>query len=258
MNTDLVVRQTENSGVIYYGEQKNDDRFELKQEGHTLQITEKKGLNVLKKTLAFKFSVGKSRLEVALPQDNFFKLSAEVAKGDIAIDNVKTPAISLIVGSGTLTVADSMVDNFNVSAQSGNLIIKKTLLKNAKIENQTGNILFDEFQSADSMMATFAAGQLKMRDVAFNNAKITLGQGDVRVRNFKATGDFNLSTNIGDLSLRQIKAPTITVAAIRGNDLKNPDSVEGLPQHERGHIGASFITSAGHLDVNKEIETIKE
>ncbi len=136
--------------------------------------------------------------------------------------------------------------------------MKKTLLGNAKIENRTGDILLDEFQSGDSMTAAFAEGRLKMRDVIFNDAKITLGQGDVRVRGFKATGDFNLSTNIGDLSLRQIQAPTITIAAIRGNDLKNPASVEGLPQHERGHAGASFLTSAGHLDVNKEIEITKE
>ena len=256
--TDLVIRQAENAGIIYYGEQKDDDRFEMKQEGHTLRITEKSSLNVLKKTFAFKFSVGKSRLEVTIPQADFLKLSAEVTKGDVAIDNVKTSTINLIVGSGALTVADSTIDNLDVKAQSGNLVMKKTLLGNAKIENRTGDILFDEFQSGDSMTAAFAEGRLKMRDVTFNDAKITLGQGDVRVRGFKATGDFNLSTNIGDLSLRQIQAPTITIAAIRGNDLQNPASVEGLPQHERGHAGASFLTSAGHLDVNKEIEITKE
>ena len=47
--TDLVIRQAENAGIIYYGEQKDDDRFEMKQEGHTLRIIEKSGLNVLKK-----------------------------------------------------------------------------------------------------------------------------------------------------------------------------------------------------------------
>lgn len=255
--TDLVIRQAEKPGIIYYGEQE-DDRFELKQEGRTLRITEKSGLNVLKKTFAFKFSIGKSRLEIKLPQNDFLKLSAEVTKGDVAVDEVKTLAISLIIGSGALTVVDSTIDNFSVNAQSGNLIMKKTLLENAKIENQTGNILLDEFQSSNSMIATFAEGQLKMRDVVFNDAKITLGQGDVRVRGFKTLGDFNLSTNSGDLSLRQIKAPTITIAAIRGNDLKNPNNVEGLPQHERGQNGASFITSVGHLDVTKKIEIIEK
>lgn len=254
---DLVIRQAEKPGIIYYGEQE-DDRFELKQEGRTLRITEKSGLNVLKKTFAFKFSIGKSRLEIKLPQNDFLKLSAEVTKGDVAVDEVKTPAISLIIGGGALTVVDSTIDNFSVNAQSGNLIMKKTLLENAKIENQTGNILLDEFQSSNSMIATFAEGQLKMRDVVFNDAKITLGQGDVRVRGFKTLGDFNLSTNSGDLSLRQIKAPTITIAAIRGNDLKNPNNVEGLPQHERGQNGASFITSVGHLDVTKKIEIIEK
>lgn len=256
--TDLVIRQAENACIIYYGEQKDDDRFEMKQEGHTLRIIEKSGLNVLKKTLAFKFSIGRSRLEVTLPRTDFLKLSAEVTKGDVAIDNVKTATISLIVGSGALTVADSAIDSFDVKSQSGNLVMKKTLLGNAKIENRTGDILLDEFQSGDSMTATFAEGRLKMRDVTFNDAKITLGQGDVRVRGFKATGDFNLSTNIGDLSLRQIQAPTITIAAIRGNDLQNPASVEEFPQHERGHVGASFLTSAGHLDVNKEIEITED
>lgn len=255
--TDLVIRQAEKPGIIYYGEQE-DDRFELKQEGRTLRITEKSGLNVLKKTFAFKFSIGKSRLEIKLPQNDFLKLSAEVTKGDVAVDEVKTPAISLIIGGGALTVVDSTIDNFSVNAQSGNLIMKKTLLENAKIENQTGNILLDEFQSSNSMIATFAEGQLKMRDVVFNDAKITLGQGDVRVRGFKTLGDFNLSTNSGDLSLRQIKAPTITIAAIRGNDLKNPNNVEGLPQHEHGQNGASFITSVGHLDVTKKIEIIEK
>lgn len=255
--TDLVIRQAEKTGIIYYGEQE-DDRFELKQEGRTLRITEKSGLNVLKKTFAFKFSIGKSRLEIKLPQNDFLKLSAEVTKGDVAVDEVKNPAISLIIGSGALTVVDSTIDNFSINAQSGNLIMKKTLLENAKIENQTGNILLDEFQSSNSMIATFAEGQLKMRDVVFNDAKITLGQGDVRVRGFKTLGDFNLSTNSGDLSLRQIKAPTITIAAIRGNDLKNPNSVEGLPQHEHGQNGASFITSVGHLDVTKKIEIIEK
>lgn len=255
--TDLVIRQAEKPGIIYYGEQE-DDRFELKQEGRTLRITEKSGLNVLKKTFAFKFSIGRSRLEIKLPQNDFLKLSAEVTKGDVAVDEVKTLAISLIIGSGALTVVDSTIDNFSVNAQSGNLIMKKTLLENAKIENQTGNILLDEFQSSNSMIATFAEGQLKMRDVVFNDAKITLGQGDVRVRGFKTLGDFNLSTNSGDLSLRQIKAPTITIAAIRGNDLKNPNNVEGLPQHEHGQNGASFITSVGHLDVTKKIEIIEK
>lgn len=255
--TDLVIRQAEKTGIIYYGEQE-DDRFELKQEGRTLRITEKSGLNVLKKTFAFKFSIGKSRLEIKLPQNDFLKLSAEVTKGDVAVDEVKTSAISLIIGGGALTVVDSTIDNFSVNAQSGNLIMKKTLLENAKIENQTGNILLDEFQSSNSMIATFAEGQLKMRDVVFNDAKITLGQGDVRVRGFKTLGDFNLSTNSGDLSLRQIKAPTITIAAIRGNDLKNPNNVEGLPQHEHGQNGASFITSVGHLDVTKKIEIIEK
>lgn len=255
--TDLVIRQAEKPGIIYYGEQE-DDRFELKQEGRTLRITEKSGLNVLKKTFAFKFSIGKSRLEIKLPQNDFLKLSAEVTKGDVAVDEVKTSAISLIIGSGALTVVDSTIDNFSVNAQSGNLIMKKTLLENAKIENQIGNILLDEFQSSNSMIATFAEGQLKMRDVVFNDAKITLGQGDVRVRGFKTLGDFNLSTNSGDLSLRQIKAPTITIAAIRGNDLKSPNNVEGLPQHEHGQNGASFITSVGHLDVTKKIEIIEK
>ena len=41
---------------------------------------------------------------------------------------------------------------------------------------------------------------------------------------------------------------------ICGNDLKNPDAVAGLPKHEKGKAGASFITSAGHLDVGKEIK----
>lgn len=255
--TDLVIRQAEKPGIIYYGEQE-DDRFELKQEGRTLRITEKSGLNVLKKTFTFKFSIGKSWLEIKLPQNDFLKLSAEVTKGDVAVDEVKTSAISLIIGGGALTVVDSTIDNFSVNAQSGNLIMKKTLLENAKIENQTGNILLDEFQSSNSMIATFAEGQLKMRDVVFNDAKITLGQGDVRVRGFKTLGDFNLSTNSGDLSLRQIKAPTITIAAIRGNDLKNPNNVEGLPQHEHGQNGASFITSVGHLDVTKKIEIIEK
>lgn len=257
IGTDLIIRQAEKAGIIYYDE-KDDDQFKLKQEGHTLRIIEKGSLSVLKKTLAFKFLVGRRRLEVTLPQNDFRELNAKVAKGDVAVDNVKTSAINLIVGSGALTVADSTIDKFDVKVQSGNLIVKKTLLKNAKVKNQTGDVLLDEFQNSNSMTADFAEGQLKMRDVVFNDATITLGQGDVRVHGFKVFGDFNLSTNIGDLSLRQIQAPTITIAAIRGNDLKNPDSVKGLPQHERGHVGASFLTSAGHLDVNKEIEIIKK
>lgn len=251
--TDLVIRQAENAGIIYYGEQKDSERFKLNQEGRTLRITEKSGLR-LKETLSFRVSVGKRRLEVSLPESDFKKLTADVARGDIAVDNVKTSTINLIAGNGAITVADSIIDNFEVKAQNGNLIVKKSKIKNGSLEDQTGDILFDEFECDNSMNATFAEGRLKMRNVKFMNAQITLGEGDVRARDFKATGDFNLSTNIGDLSLNKIEAPTITIAAIRGNDLKNPDAVAGLPKHEKGKAGASFITSAGHLDVGKEIK----
>lgn len=254
LGTDLVIHQADQPSIIYYGEQKDNERFKLSQEGHTLRITEKTGLGRLKKTFSFSFSVGKSRLEVSLPQTDFKKLTADVARGDVAIDNVKTSIINLITGTGTITVANSMIDNFEVKAQSGNLLIKKSEIKSGNLNDQTGDILFDEFESDNSIEATFAEGRLKMRNVAFNDAQITLGQGDVRTRDFKATGDFNLSTNIGDLSLNKIEAPAITIAAIRGNDLKNPDAVDGLPKHEKGKNGASFITSAGHLDVGKEIK----
>lgn len=251
--TNLVIRQGERASIIYYGDQRDADHFELKQEGQNLKITEKKSRNFLRKTLMSRFATGHQRIEVILPQMSLMKLTAEISDGDVAIDGVKMDDLQLKMGNGDLTVADVQIINFDLKNRDGDLVIKKATVKKGNWETQTGDIVLDNLTVQERFTANFAEGSLRMRDVIFKNAQIILGEGDVRVNGFQTTGDFNLSTNIGDLSLHDITAPTITIAAIRGNDLQNPAIVQGFPQHEPGKVGASFLTSAGHLDVSKKI-----
>lgn len=256
--TNLVICQGQRAGVIYYGDQKDANRFELIQEGQNLRIVEKKNRNFLRKTLISRLVTGHQRLEVTIPQTSFMKLTAEVGSGDVAVDNIKTNELNFKMRSGDLTVADAKVDIFNLSNHDGNLVMKKTTFESGSWETQTGDIVLDDLIVQKHLVANFAEGSLKMRDVIFKDANIILGEGDVRVSGFQSTGDFNLSTNIGDLSLHDISAPAITIAAVHGNDLQNPASVQGLPQHELGSQGASFLTSAGHLDVSKGLHITKK
>lgn len=251
--TDLVIRQDQRAGIIYYGDQKDANRFELIQEVQNLRIIEKKKRNFLRKTLMSHWAVGRQFLEVILPLKNFLKLTAEVSAGSVAVDNVTTNDFHFQMGSGNLTMTNVQAATLNLKNHDGNLAIKKSVFENGNWETQTGDLVFDDLTIQENLIANFAEGSLKMRHVIFKNAQITLGEGDVRINGFRATGNFNLSTNIGNLSLHDITAPSITVAAIRGNDLQNPVSVRGLPPHEPGKKGASFLTSAGHLDVSRAL-----
>lgn len=251
--TDLVIRQDEHPGIIYYDEKNDHARLELKQDGTTLKIKEKRGLKGLKHSMAFKFMIGKRRLEVSLPKKNFEKLTAKVNSGDVAVSNVTLPELSLTTGSGAVTIAYSKIEQFKMASKDSNLVMKMTDIQKMILDDITGSVMIDQVNLLDNITASINEGDLKMINMEMHDGLITLGSGDVRVRNFKVTGDFKLTTDVGDLSLKAITAPTITIAAVRGNDLENPAVVKGLPMHEQGMAGATFLTTAGHLDVYKDI-----
>lgn len=254
--TDLVIRQAEQPEVIYYDEKNNHKRLEINQNSTTLKIKEKRCLSGLKNSLAFKFLIGKRRLEIKLPKKNFKKLTAIVTSGDIAISNVDIKDVDLSTGSGAVTIAYAKIEKFKLLTKDSNLVMKMTDIDKAAIESNTGAILFDQTNVLNNIMATISEGDLKMRNVEINDGLVTLGDGDVNINTFENTGDFKLTTDVGDISLRNIRTPSITIAAVRGNDLDNPDVIKGFPMHKQGTPGATFLTTAGHLDVYKDIEII--
>lgn len=255
-STDLVIHQGDALSVIYYDEKNDHDRLIVKQEGTVLNIHEKRGLENLTHSLAFKFAIGKSRLEITLPPKEQIDIKATVDSGDVAISNITVPQIFLKTNSGAVTLAYSRFKKLNISTQESNLVMKMMDIEQFILDDDTGDVLLDQINIEDRLIASIDEGNLKLRKDEFNDGKITLGAGDVSVREFTATGDFKLTTDVGDLSLRAIKAPTITIAAVRGNDLENPAIVKGLPNHKDGTKGATFLTTAGHLDVYKDIEVI--
>ena len=252
--TDVVLRQGEHPTVIYYGEKKDRDYLKITQSDKILEIRDKRGISKLKHSLVFKFMIGRCRLEITLPSTDLKKVMMIVNNADVAVSNATFPLLHLITAGGSITMACCHFDNLNIDTKTSNVVMKNIHITDFALNNGTGNVLFDHCDFNGSVKAAIDEGRLKMREVTFKNALINLGSGDVYVSGFKTNGDFNLSTDVGDLTLRGIEAPAITIAAVRGNDLENPDVVSDVPQHQKGTVGATFITSAGHLDVHKDIE----
>lgn len=257
-STDLVITQGETSGIIFYDEKNNHDRLDFKQEGSLVTIQEKRGIKNLKYSLEFKFLVGKRRLEITLPKQKFNKIFANVGSGDVAVSDVNVTDMKLRTKSGAVTLAYSQFDKLNLNLQDSNLVMKTNNIQRLNLQNHSGNVVLDQITLEDQIIAEIDEGDLKLHKTTVNDGLVTLGSGDVLVRDFKCVGDFKLTTDVGNLSLKQIETPTITVAAVRGNDLKNPTNIQDLPKHKMGQVGATFLTTAGYFDVRDVVTEVRD
>lgn len=117
---------------------------------------------------------------------------------EVCIPNIYNGSLKTINSSGDITIYDIIVDELNVVASSGDVRIEKLETENMYVVTSSGNHVLKDI-NGDIFDLVASSGNISSDNVNGNYLNVQTSSGDISTKD--CTGEFNLSTSSGDITL---------------------------------------------------------
>lgn len=190
----------------------------------------------------------------------FNDVNIDVTTGDVLFDAKANNNIQIKSTTGDIGLYKVMGNNLTVNVSTGDVdIVESKLTGNVDIKVTTGDIEIEDL-SCNDLKCKSTTGDRELSDITCNNINIESTTGMSKLDNVVASGDINIKSGSGDITLEHSDAKNIYIEATSGDvsgtiltdKIFNASSTSGdvrVPSSNTGGI-CQIKTTSGDINIS--------